>query len=122
MSKTSINYLEDEVRGFSGGTSGVAGSSVGIPNRRNCTTPNNHGFSMTTIWFLMVALVLGGLLASLWYQETRRGIWFRKVRVRVPARRARGAIARSAQRRLTSERLSPPGLIARAGPRGRFFE
>ena len=61
--------------------------SCGYPNRRNFrTTPNNHGFPMTVFWFLMVALVLGGLLAGLWYQETRRGFWFRKVQVRAPAR------------------------------------
>ena len=34
----------------------------------------------------MVALVLGGLL-SLWYQETRRRIWFRNVRLAALARR-----------------------------------
>ena len=36
---------------------------------------------MTIFWFLMVALVLGGLLASLWYQENRCGNWSWKVRM-----------------------------------------
>jgi len=74
---------------------------------------------MTIFWFLMVALVLGGLLASLWYQETRRGIWFRKVRVPALAPAcARGPLARSAPTQFACGRgfLAPPGSISRASP------
>ena len=59
---------------------------------------------MTMFWFLMVALVLGGLLVSLvleclWYQETRRKIWFRVIRVPAlaPAPVRTGIFAKSAQ-------------------------
>ena len=85
------------------------------------TTPNNHGFPMTLFWFLMVALVLGGLLAShwyhasLWFQETRRGIGFRKVRVpvakrphRTSCRAGTAPLGSSRQRLFRSARLLMP--------------
>src|SRR5437870_13102900 len=75
---------------------------------------------MTLFWFLMVALVLGGLLVSLWltslwYQENRSGIWSRKVRVPAlapvsfHAPRGHGAHARSAYRVVAIGPVAPPG-------------
>lgn len=64
---------------------------------------------MTLFWYLMVALVLGGLLVSLvlvslvleclWYQETRRRFWFRVIRVPAlaPAPVRTGIFVKSAQ-------------------------
>src|SRR5437763_1266888 len=75
-----------------------------IPTDGTFAPHRTHGFPMTIFWFLMAALVLGGLLASLWYQEIKRGIWFRNVRV--PARapiRAHGPLAKSAQYLLACE-------------------
>jgi hypothetical protein len=112
-----------EVRGF-WAASAFAGSAVDILNRQKFrTTPNNHGFPMTLFWFLMVALVLGGLLAShwchasLWYQETRRGIGARKVRVPV-VKHPHGRGARPALPPLApgNDCFAPPGLNARARP------
>jgi hypothetical protein len=37
---------------------------------------------MMYFWFMLVGLVLGGLVASLWYQQTGRAIWFQLARVR----------------------------------------
>lgn len=91
-----------------------------IPNRQKFrTTPNNHGFPMTLFWFLMVALVLGGLLASLWYQETRRVIEFRKVRVPAPVfAPPTGRDARSRRPSVAPgyDCFAPPGMKARARP------
>ena len=105
-----------EVRGFSDSMMALP-ASRGYPNRRNfCTTPN--GFPMTLFWFLMVALVLGGVLASLWYQENRRGIWFGNVRVPAPvpalwrAGRGHGPHARSVSRSFALGLAAPPGRHA----------
>jgi hypothetical protein len=106
-----------EVRGF-WAASAFAGSAVDILNRQKFrTTPNNHGFPMTIFWFLMVALVLGGLLASLWYQETRRGIGYSKLRVPV-VKHPHGRSARPAPPSLApgNDCFAPPGLNARARP------
>jgi hypothetical protein len=74
---------------------------------------------MTIFWFLMVALVLGGLLASLWYQENRCGNWSWKVRMPAfalapAAALSRGRGARRALRRSGIGFLAPPGAARQA--------
>jgi hypothetical protein len=61
---------------------------------------------MTLFWLMWVGLVLGGLIASLWYQESGRVRWFRRARVAVPKQDEQAEADR---------RLQQPAAPARAG-------
>src|SRR5262249_2376988 len=47
------------------------------------TAPPYKSSELMLLEILWVSLVLGGLVASLWYQPTWRGIWNRLARLRV---------------------------------------
>ena len=77
---------------------------------------------MMLVEFLWLALIVGGLLACLWYQPSWREPWFRLVRVPVPIPRDRPVWQRP--RTITTSMdpgggfVPPPGRGSRAGPSG----
>ena len=77
---------------------------------------------MTLFWLMWVGLVLGGLIASLWYQESGRVSWFRrpvKAAVRKPDGRAdagRPVRQPPAPARTGADFLPPPRVATRIGP------
>jgi hypothetical protein len=75
---------------------------------------------MTLFWLMWVGLVLGGLIASLWYQESGRVRWFRRPqRVAVPKRDERteaGRRLRHPPERTGADFLPPPQVATRIGP------
>ena len=76
---------------------------------------------MTLFWLMWVGLVLGGLIASLWYQESGRVRWFRRsARVAVPKRDQADAGRRLQQPpapvRVGADFLPPPRVATRIGP------
>ena len=74
---------------------------------------------MLLFWLMWMSLVLGGLVASLWYQQTWRGTWYRLARARA-AKVVRSVWQRPERARVPLQReagfLPPAGVVTRAGP------
>ena len=110
-----------EVRSFRTYDLSPGSAAATDTNRRNrAPHPTLHGLLMMLFWLLWVGLVLGGLIASLWYQEGERGHGFRRpsrAAVRKPdarfeARQNRQPLPVWAR----GDLLPPPRVVTNPGP------
>src|SRR5262249_18020604 len=101
----------------------TAGSAAVTDTNRRNRAPHQalHGLPMIVFWLMWVGLVLGGLIASLWYQELGRGAAFRRP-ARLPVARAEGDSRGrrpehlSGPARAGADFWPPPRVAPRGGP------